>query len=219
MKLFDSIYSFLFALIGIALQVFAFIYTGATILSLISGISGVIAVVLCAERQLSYWVFAWIQLITYMILASQQHLWGEVGEYVFYGITMIWGMFVWNKYKDSKKVKSRKLTQTMFQILFTTCAIGIILLYFVLRETNDSMPFIDSVSTVPAIFAQFLMILAYREQWYFWLIIDIASIWMWAVVSDWCMVSQFIFWTINCLYGLHKWNVKEISESNFINEC
>jgi len=210
MKLFDSIYSFLFALIGIALQVFAFIYTDVPILSLISGISGVIAVVLCAERQLSYWTFAWIQLITYMILAAQQHLWGEVGEYVFYAITMIWGMFVWNKYKDSKKVKSRKLTQTMFQILFTLCVIGILLLYFVLKETNDSQPFVDSVSTVPAIFAQFLMILAYREQWYFWLIIDIASIWMWIVIGDWCMTSQFVFWTINCLYGLHKWNVKEI---------
>lgn len=210
MKLFDSIYSFLFALIGIALQVFAFIYTDVPILSLISGISGVIAVVLCAERQLSYWTFAWIQLITYMILAAQQHLWGEVGEYVFYAITMIWGMFVWNKYKDSKKVKSRKLTQTMFQILFTLCVIGILLLYFVLKETNDSQPFVDSVSTVPAIFAQFLMILAYREQWYFWLIIDIASIWMWIVIGDWCMTSQFVFWTINCLYGLYKWNVKEI---------
>jgi nicotinamide mononucleotide transporter len=209
MKLFDNIYGFLFALVGVILQVYAFYYTDAPILSLISGVSGIIAVVLCAERQLSYWPFAWLQLITYLILAVQQKLWGEVGEYVFYGVTMIYGMFVWNKYKDNHKVKSRQLSRTMFQILFTLCVIGITALYFVLDKTNDAQPFIDSVSSVPALFAQFLMILAYKEQWYFWLIIDIASIYMWIVIGDWCMASQFIFWTINCLYGLHKWNVKE----------
>jgi len=209
MKLFDNIYGFLFALVGIILQVYAFYYTDAPILSLISGVSGIIAVVLCAERQLSYWPFAWLQLITYLILAIQQKLWGEVGEYIFYGVTMIYGMIVWNKYKDNHKVKSRKLSRTAFQILFTLCVIGITALYFVLDKTNDTQPFIDSVSSVPALFAQFLMILAYKEQWYFWLIIDIASIYMWIVIGDWCMVSQFIFWTVNCLYGLHKWNVKE----------
>lgn len=209
MKLFDNIYGFLFALVGVILQVYAFYYTDAPILSLISGVSGIIAVVLCAERQLSYWPFAWLQLITYLILSVQQKLWGEVGEYIFYGVTMIYGMFVWNKYKDNHKVKSRKLSRTSFQILFTLCIIGITALYFVLDKTNDTQPFIDSVSSVPALFAQFLMILAYKEQWYFWLIIDIASIYMWIVIGDWCMVSQFIFWTINCLYGLHKWNVKE----------
>lgn len=205
MKLFDNRYGLLFAILGVLLQVFAFFYTGASVLSLISGVSGIFAVVLCAERKMSFWIFAWIQLITYLILAWDQKLWGEVGENIFYGITMIGGMFIWNKYKEGDKVKSRSLSKNYFEFIKITCAIGILLLWYGLKCTNDTQPFMDSISTVPAIIAQILMITAYKEQWYFWLIIDIASIYMWAIAGDWCMVSQFIFWTINCLYGIKKW--------------
>ena len=210
-KLFDNRYGLMFAILGVLLQVFAFFYTGASILSLISGVSGIFAVVLCAERKMSFWIFAWIQLITYLILAWDQKLWGEVGENIFYAITMIGGMFIWNKYKENDKVKSRSLSKNFFELIKIVCAIGILLLWYCLKCTNDTQPFMDSITTVPAIIAQILMITAYKEQWYFWLIIDIASIYMWAIACDWCMVSQFIFWTINCLYGLRKWNNCEVS--------
>ena len=210
-KLFDNRYGLMFAILGVLLQVFAFFYTGASILSLISGVSGIFAVVLCAERKMTFWIFAWIQLITYLILAWDQKLWGEVGENIFYAITMIGGMFIWNKYKENDKVKSRSLSKNFFELIKITCAIGILLLWYCLKCTNDTQPFMDSITTVPAIIAQILMITAYKEQWYFWLIIDIASIYMWAIACDWCMVSQFIFWTINCLYGLRKWNNCEVS--------
>ena len=210
-KLFDNRYGLMFAILGVLLQVFAFFYTGASILSLISGVSGIFAVVLCAERKMSFWIFAWIQLITYLILAWDQKLWGEVGENIFYAITMIGGMFIWNKYKENDKVKSRSLSKNCFELIKIVCTIGILLLWYCLKYTNDPQPFMDSITTVPAIIAQILMITAYKEQWYFWLIIDIASIYMWAIACDWCMVSQFIFWTINCLYGLRKWNNCEVS--------
>lgn len=205
-KLFDNRYGLIFSILGVLLQVFAFFYTEASILSLISGVTGIFAVVLCAERKLTFWIFAWIQLITYIILAWNQKLWGEVGENIFYDITMIGGMFIWNKYKENDKVKSRSLSNNYFELIKIGCAIGILILWYCLKCTNDTQPFMDSISTVPAIIAQILMITAYREQWYFWLIIDIASIYMWAIAGDWCMASQFIFWTMNCLYGLRKWN-------------
>lgn len=206
--LFNNKYGLSFALLGILIQIIAYISSDVPWLSLVSGISGIFAVVLCAERRLSFWTFAWIQLITYVILAWYQNLWGEVGENVFYAITMIFGMFIWNKRVDNietDKVHSRELSNSSLVLIVIGMICGIITLYSFLLMTNDSQPFIDSVSTVPAIIAQILMILAYKEQWYFWLIIDVASIYMWAVAGDWCMVAQFIFWSINCIYGIYNW--------------
>ena len=206
--LFKNNYGLIFAIIGVLLQVFAFIYTGASWLSLISGVTGIFAVVLCAERKMSFWIFAWIQLITYIILAIDQKLWGEVGENVFYAITMILGMFIWNKHKEGDEVKSKQLSNMMLININVIMIFCVGILWVILTYTNDSQPFMDSITTIPAIIAQILMILAYREQWYFWLIIDVFSIYMWAVAGDWCMVSQFVFWTINCLYGLYNWKAK-----------
>ena len=205
LNIFKNSYGLLFATLGVLIQVFAFIYTGATWLSLISGVTGIIAVVLCAERKMSFWIFAWIQLITYVILAINQQLWGEVGENIFYAITMIAGMFIWNKNKEGDQVKAKQLTKNKFELTKIGCVLGIIALWCVLKQTNDTQPFMDSITTVPAIIAQIFMILAYREQWYFWLIIDVASIYMWAVAGNWCMAAQFVFWTANCLYGLKNW--------------
>ena len=210
LNIFKNSYGLLFATLGVLIQVFAFIYTGATWISLISEVTGIIAVVLCAERKMSFWIFAWIQLITYVILAIDQQLWGEVGENIFYAITMIAGMFIWNKNKEGDQVKAKQLTKNKFELTKIGCVLGIIALWCVLKQTNDTQPFMDSITTVPAIIAQIFMILAYREQWYFWLIIDVASIYMWAVAGNWCMAAQFVFWTANCLYGLKNWK-NEIS--------
>ena len=210
LNIFKNSYGLLFSTLGVLIQVFAFIYTGATWLSLISGVTGIIAVVLCAERKMSFWIFAWIQLITYVILAIGQQLWGEVGENIFYAITMIAGMFIWNKNKEGDQVKAKQLTKNKFELIKIGCVLGIIALWCVLKQTNDTQPFMDSITTVPAIIAQIFMILAYREQWYFWLIIDVASIYMWAVAGNWCTAAQFVFWTANCLYGLKNWE-NEIS--------
>ena len=73
-------------------------------------------------------------------------------------------------------------------------------------NTNDSQPLMDAVTTIPAFFAQVLMIYRYKESWIYWFIIDFGAIFMWAAADNWCMVLQYVFWTINCIYGFFKWS-------------
>lgn len=205
----ENTFGTLFMIIGIMLQIFLFCYTGSSYISLISGITGIISVVLCAQRKISFYTFGFIQLFTYIWLCMDQHLYGEIAENIFYAITMIYGIFIWIKNKDKNdntKVIPKKLQFGNLTIIYFCMVLGILGLWlFLSQHTNDSQPFMDSITTIPAIIAQVLMILAYREQWYFWLIIDIGSIFMWAIANDWNMVTQFVFWTINCIYGLKNW--------------
>lgn len=205
----ENTFGTLFMIIGLMLQIFSFYYTGSSYISLISGITGIISVVLCAQRKISFYTFGFIQLFTYILLCIDQHLYGEIAENIFYAITMIYGIFIWIKNKDKNdntKVIPKKLQFGNLTIIYFCMVLGILGLWLFLSQyTNDSQPFMDSITTIPAIIAQVLMILAYREQWYFWLIIDIGSIFMWAIANDWNMVTQFVFWTINCIYGLKNW--------------
>lgn len=204
----ENRFGVLFMLLGIMLQIFSFYYTDASYISLISGLTGIISVVLCAERRISFYTFGFIQLFTYIILCVEQNLYGEIAENIFYVITMIYGIFIWINHKDNNdntKVIPRKLKLNILLSIFIIGIVCIFGLWYILNLTNDTQPFMDSITTVPAIIAQILMILAYREQWYFWLIIDVGSIFMWVIANDWNMVCQFIFWTINCIYGLKNW--------------
>lgn len=206
----SDVYGIILLLFGIITQVIAYYYTGSNIISIISGIAGIFSVVLCSQKKYSYFIFAWIQMFTYTYLALQEKLYGEVGENIFYMFTTLIGMYIWYKnYKCNNteaEVETKCLSKNEYISVWIFNITFIILLYYWFIHTNDSQPFMDAITTVPAIIAQILMICRYREQWVFWFIIDVASIWMWSVANDWVMVIQFIFWTINCIYGFIKWS-------------
>ena len=208
-KLFSSRYfAQLFITCGIIIQIISAWINSETALSLLSGISGIIAVVLCSQKNFKFYLFAWIQTITYFYIAMHQNLYGEMIEYVFYAITMIYGMWAWLTNYNHKTEEVATRGQSIVSSVSTAglTFVGIMVVYSMLKTTNDTQPFLDSLSTVPAFVAQILMVARFKEQWFYWLVIDIASIVMWLNAGDYCMVSQFIFWTLNCLYGYYMWN-------------
>lgn len=198
----------LFMLIGIFLQLIAWYITKDSLISLISGVTGIISVILCSQRKISFYFFGFIQLGTYMYLAWQQRFYGELIENVFYIITMLIGIVVWLKNYNTEKqiVESKRLSDRLFYIICSIMVFICILFgYYMKYFTDNTQPFMDSFSTVPAFIAQTLLMLRYREQWIFWIIIDVVSIFMWMFADNWIMVIQFIFWTMNCIYGYRKW--------------
>lgn len=198
----------LFMLIGIFLQLIAWYITKDSLISLISGVTGIISVILCSQRKISFYFFGFIQLGTYMYLAWQQRFYGELIENVFYIITMLIGIVVWLKNYNTEEqiVESKRLSDRLFYIICSIMVFICVLFgYYMKYFTDNTQPFMDSFSTVPAFIAQTLLMLRYREQWIFWIIIDVVSIFMWMFADNWIMVIQFIFWTMNCIYGYKKW--------------
>lgn len=198
----------LFMLIGIFLQLIAWYITKDSLISLISGVTGIISVILCSQRKISFYFFGFIQLGTYMYLAWQQRFYGELIENIFYIITMLIGIVVWLKNYNTEEqiVESKRLSDRLFYIICSIMVFICVLFgYYMKYFTDNTQPFMDSFSTVPAFIAQTLLMLRYREQWIFWIIIDVVSIFMWMFADNWIMVIQFIFWTMNCIYGYRKW--------------
>lgn len=203
-----NIFEHMFLLTGIVLQFIVYYITKDTMISLVSGITGIISVVLCSQRKISFYFFGFIQLFTYMYLAWQQRFYGELVENIFYIITMIIGIITWlkNYNKDEQIVESKRLSIIQLSIISSIMILLCIIFgYYMSNYTDNTQPYMDSFSTIPAFIAQSLLMLRYREQWIFWVIIDIVSIFMWSIAGNWIMVIQFIFWTINCLYGYIKW--------------
>ena len=103
-------------------------------------------------------------------------------------------------------VPTRKLSAKVLVIISIAIVVVSVLTGYILsRYTNDSQPYLDAYTTIPALVAQVLMILAYREQWFFWFFIDILYVILWARAGDYCMLAQHVFWCINCVYGYIRW--------------
>ena len=204
----NKYFDYIFMLLGIIIQVVCFIFTGDAVLSFICGLSGVINVVLCSQKKLSFYFFAYIQMFTYIIIIFQQHLYGELAENIFYVITTTIALFLWikNYNKEEKEVIARKLSKQAWILCCSIFVISTILLYIILLKTNDPRPFLDAISTVPAFIAQILLMLRYREQWIMWFIVDVATLILWISIGNIFMIMQYIFWIINCIYGYINWS-------------
>ena len=202
--------------LGLVLQLAAIAYgymvgTPDDAISIVCALAGVLTVILCAQGKISYYIFNFVQMITYVVgVVIPNHLYGEGIEYIFYFATTIWGIFVWIKgYKltqeSSSEFVAKKLSRVGNAVLTAILVAGTAVMTALLKRTDDPAPFLDSISTVPAFVAQVLMCAGYREQWICWLLIDVASVVMYVALGNWMMVAMFTFWCINAVYGWVKW--------------
>ena len=206
-----TLFEKLFLLSMLALQIVVYCIAPDSVLGIIAGISGVISVVLCAKGKISFYFIGFVQTTTYLFLAWQNKFYGEVLENIFYLVTMVWGIFVWKKNMQKNEdgtsdVKAKKFSwwQWLFSIvgtLIATFAMG-----YALDKIGSNQAYLDAATNVMAIFAQLLMVWRFREQWIWWVVIDVICIIMWFTAGNWSMVAMYIAWTINAVYGWYNWS-------------
>lgn len=123
---------------------------------------------------------------------------------------------------------------TVLSVIIGTLALGIFLNYFgpwmyeqitilfqqfgwgevqfkTLKPDYDttSQLWLDAFTTVMSIITMYISVKAFVEQWYMWLIINIAYIAMW-LMSDsdfsFMTVAKYSVYLINTFYGIYMWN-------------
>ena len=201
----------LFLISMLALQIIVFCIAPESPLSIIAGIAGVISVVLCAKGKTVFYFIGFVQTISYLFLAWEARFYGEVLENIFYFVTMIWGIFVWKKNSvqnddGTEDVASKKFTVKQWIVSIIATIIATVAMGYWLDSIGSAQAYTDAATNVLAVFAQILMVRRYREQWLWWLIIDLLCIKLWWVAGNWTMVAMYVAWTINCIYGWVNWS-------------
>ena len=225
-----KIFDYSFIAVGLLVQVVTYLittqlsadYSQVSILSLISGCLGVCSVCLASQGNILTFLFGFGQVITYTYLCWTQRFYGEIAINAYYFITMIYGVSVWKKrlakegVTDStseRLVVPRQLRwQTILVIVMATLLTSGLTGFGLAMWTDDTQPYLDAFTTIPALVAQVLMILVYSEHWFIWLAVDILSVVLWLRAGDYCMAAQYAFWCANCVYGLHRWRSLGISK-------
>ena len=205
---------YLFLIAGLLVQVITFILVPGHPISLISGMLGICSVVLGAQGNILTFVFGFAQVGTYSFLCWQERFYAELLMNVYYFFTMIYGVYVWRKQLNPQshhglEVRTRQLPLSIIAlVLVGSGVVSLIVGWALQRYTDDSQPYLDAFTTVPAFVAQILMVLVYREQWYIWLLVDVLATIMWFQAGNYCMAAQYIFWCANCVYGYVQWTRK-----------
>ena len=198
----------LFLVTGLLVQIITFCAVPHNPWAMVSGMLGICSVVLGAKGNILTFFFGFAQVGTYTYLCCVEHFYAEIAINIYYFFTMIYGVYCWRRrLKNSTlQVQTRRLSRRIFPLLTMAIVVLSIFVGWLLnRYTDDPQPYLDAMTTVPAIAAQILMVMAYREQWYLWLMVDVLALVMWVRAENYCMAAQYAFWCANCVYGYIQW--------------
>ena len=161
-----------FLIIGLLVQLSVYFIAPHSPLASISGMLGICSVVLGAQGNILTFVFGFAQVVTYTYLCCIEHFYAEIAINIYYFITMIYGVYCWRRRMNSNtlQVHTRRLPINVFPLLSVAIVLLSVFTGWLLKQyTDDPQPYLDAFTTVPAIVAQILMVLAFREQWYIWM--------------------------------------------------
>lgn len=200
-------------LLGLLVQIVVYALKPDNIWSLVSGLLGMCSVVLCSQGNILTFLFGFGQIATYTYLCFLERFYAGIAINIFYFITQIYGTFAWYKRLNETSSSSSEVVITTRRLPVTTlsiigCAalvVSLLVGWLLSVYTQDSSPFLDAFTTVPALVAQVLMMLAYREQWYLWLFVDVLSAVMWIIAGNYSMAALYTFWCLNCIFGYIRW--------------
>ena len=178
-----------------------------------AALTGIWCVILTGKGKLSSFWVGTVNTILYAVVAWQARYWGEVMLNLIYYVPMNFvGLYMWSKNmnKQTEEVLKERMS-FKGSVLAYTCVIAGTLGYgVILNLMNGTLPFIDSMSTVFSIFAQFLCVKRYMEQWVLWIVVDIVTVIMWVYAfingtGDMATVLMWSIYLINAIIMFAKW--------------
>lgn len=206
-----------FLILGITLCsiTFSILSKEFDVVGMTASITGVVCVVLVAKRSMLNYLFGVINVSLYAYISYKSQLYGDAALNAFYYLPMQFiGWISWSRKTqegDKSRVEAKRMSnrQRLIWALASLCLVTIV--GFILKYLNDPQPFKDAATTVLSVIAMYLMVKAYAEQWFIWVVVNIISVIMWVIATlrgdahAMLMVFMWLFYLANSLNGLVTW--------------
>jgi nicotinamide mononucleotide transporter len=163
---------------------------------------------LASRNNIWCWLFGVASpILTMYALYYYFNLYAEVILQVYYIGMAIYGFYTWKfgGIKHSEKSIEVWSVKKHVQIIISGLILTIILGYILKNYTEAASTYIDSFTTIFAVFATYMTARRLLENWIYWIVIDTVSIFLYAGRGGYFFALLFVSYTIIALYGYYHW--------------
>lgn len=170
---------------------------------------------LIARRNVWTWPVGIASVILYMMLFYQFALYSDTLEQIYYLVASAFGWWYWVRGDKAEKVATgfsgpKEMTLWAGVTLVLGLALGaamsqIHLWLPTIFPEPAAMPYLDAVTTVMSFSAMWLLALKKAESWLYWLIVDIAAIYVYFTKGILFVGLQYIVLLGMAVYGFLVW--------------
>ena len=176
-------------------------------LEVVAVVAAVLYLLLAIRENIWCWLFAGISTAIYVYLFINARLYMESALNVFYFGMAIYGWSVWyfGRTPEHELPVSVWRLEVHGYAIATVVALSLVSGYLLSRYTDAAFPYIDSLTTWAAIWATFLVARKVLENWWYWLVIDAASVIIYWVRDLQLTSLLFVIYVIMIPFGLVSW--------------
>lgn len=187
---------------------FATLWEGINATSIVEWLavaSNILYVILAAKRLILCWFFAFIGSALFVYLCFIGELYIESILQLFYVAMAIVGWVTWNHAKTEEvTLKKWEVKKHLINIL-ASGFVAVVLGYLFDTYTNQANPYVDAFTTVYSLAATFMVTQKIVENWLYWIIIDLVSIYLYAQRDYNLTAVQYVLFTILAVFGFVAW--------------
>lgn len=193
-------------------------YTSMAGLEWIAVIASLAYVVLAAYNNRWCWPAALLSTVLYSVIFYEFYLWSDSALQVYYFVMALYGWYCWRIKPvgdDSLAEKQSHVTQTLtihaltfayhIKAIIILGFISLIIGYLMASFTPTDFPYLDAATTVYAVFATYLVTQKVLENWLYWIVIDLVSIYLYVEKSLLPTAFLFTLFVILAVFGYVKW--------------
>lgn len=159
---------------------------------------------LCVHQTRWNYPIGIVTTFAYSILFWQFELFALALFNLYLVFSLAYGYWRWGSDVDTRPVT--RLTGWSFLNYGLIAAIIYGLLYAINTLLGNEMGIMDVVLAVASGVAQFMLDNKKLENWVLWILIDIASIWLYFTTGLFIVAFQYLFFLLNAFYGYYEWN-------------
>lgn len=195
------------------------------IVAAFGSLMGILSTVCSANAKILTFLFGLFDVSIYGAMCLMDAKYGNAALHILYFLPMQFiGFFQWRKRgaESSGKLQARRLTGRQWLAYGALFLAGLLVSYIVLAhfDNSESSSFIktivlmDAFSMMCNILGQMLMSMAYMDQWYFWIGVNISTVVMWSLTlmrsgdsSSFAVIYlvKYSFYLLNSFNGLRIW--------------
>jgi nicotinamide mononucleotide transporter len=174
---------------------------------------GAVGVFLNTRQNRWGFLFGFFSVTPYIVIFATAGLLGNAALSLYFAVMCVRGWFFWRENENPKaEVKSGKMKPkdylTVFFLIFLTAVVLAAASYFgsdFYEAASANLLWLDILTVSLSVAAQFLLTKAKKENWYFWIVVNIFSFVLFYQSGLYATALLYILYFFLACYGAFRW--------------
>ena len=158
------------------------------------------------------WVASVVMPAIYLFVYYDAGLYADFGINLYYLIIAIYGWAAWRygfSLSKGRQDQELEISYTPARLWLPLSALTTLLLaaiaWILIRFTDSTVPYADAFTTALSVVGMWLLARKYIEQWWVWLVVDVASVALYIYKDLHFTAVLYALYAVVAIFGYRKW--------------